>query len=107
MSRQVSENIGTKVLFENDRIKVWEMRLAPGQESELHEHRNDYAMIQISGDRIAARFEPESGGTWGGADVVEGDVQNGLVIFAEKGGIETAVNIGDETFYEIIVELKG
>ena len=26
--------------------------------------------------------------------------------FAEKGGIEAAVNIGNETFYEIIVELK-
>ena len=106
MGETVSQKIGTKVLFENDRIRVWEMRLAPGETSELHEHVNDYAMIQISGDKIAARFEPESAGPWGGLDVVEGEVQNGLVIWAEKGGIETAVNIGEETFYEIIVELK-
>ena len=102
----VSTDVGTKVLFENDRIKVWEMRLAPGEEGGLHEHVNDYAMIQISGDRVAARFEPESGGPWGGLGVVEGDVANGTVIWAERGGIERAVNIGDETFYEIIVELK-
>jgi hypothetical protein len=28
------------------------------------------------------------------------------VLFAEKGGVEAAVNVGNETFYEIIVELK-
>ena len=28
------------------------------------------------------------------------------VLFAEKGGIEAAVNVGEQTFYEIIVELK-
>ena len=37
---------------------------------------------------------------------LEGDVFNGNVLFAEKGGIEAAVNIGNAAFYEIIVELK-
>jgi hypothetical protein len=37
---------------------------------------------------------------------VEGDVSNGNVLFADKGGIEAAVNIGKKEFYEIIVELK-
>ena len=39
-------------------------------------------------------------------DAPKGDVANGNVLFAEKGGIEAAVNVGNETFYEIIVELK-
>ena len=101
-------DIGTRMLFENDRIRVWEMRLAPGETSALHEHHHDYAMIQISGDRVAADFEPDSQDSWGGAQVgrVEGEVSNGNVVFAEKGGRERAVNIGQETFYEIIVELK-
>jgi beta-alanine degradation protein BauB len=100
--------VGTKMLFENERIRVWEMRLAPGERSELHEHHHDYAMIQIAGDRVAADFEPDSKDGWNGAEVgrVEGEVANGTVIFAEKGGKETAVNIGDQPFYEIIVELK-
>jgi beta-alanine degradation protein BauB len=63
-------------------------------------------MIQISGDKMAARFEPDSGGEWAGLDYVEGDISPGNVIFAKKGGIETAVNIGDEPFHEIVVELK-
>jgi hypothetical protein len=28
------------------------------------------------------------------------------VIYADRGGIETAVNTGNEPFYEIVVELK-
>lgn len=106
MSEQATGGVGTKVLFENDRIKVWEMRLEPGQETEVHEHKLDYAMIQISGDRMAAKFDPASGGPWGGLDQVEGDVSNGNVIWAERGGIERAINVGDQPFYEIIVELK-
>jgi hypothetical protein len=100
--------VGTKMLFENERIRVWEMRLAPGETSDLHEHHHDYAMIQIAGDRVAADFEPDSQDGWNGAEVgrVEGEVANGTVIFATKGGRERAVNIGRETFYEIIVELK-
>jgi hypothetical protein len=94
------------MLFENDRVRVWELRLEPGQIEALHEHKNDYVMIQIDGDRVAGEFEPDSGGPWGGETHVEGDVANGLVIFAEKGGRERAHNIGQVPFYEIIVELK-
>jgi hypothetical protein len=100
-------DIATKKLFENDRIRVWEMRLEPGEQSELHEHHNDYVMIQIAGDRMAAEFEPDSADEWNGAVVgrVEGDISNGNVLFAKRGGKERAVNIGDEPFYEIVVEL--
>ena len=100
------ERVGSKLLFENDRVRVWELRLEPGQIEALHEHKHDYVMIQIDGDRVAGEFEPDSGGPWGGETHVEGDVANGLVIFAEKGGRERAHNIGQVPFYEIIVELK-
>lgn len=101
-------DIATKLLMENDRVRIWEMRLAPGERSALHRHDNDYVMIQIAGDRMAADFEPDSGGPWGGqGGRVEGDIAPGNVIYAERGGIETAVNVGRETFHEIVVELKG
>ena len=99
-------DIATKMLYENDRIRVWEMRLDPGEQSELHEHHHDYVMIQIAGDRMAADFEPDSEDDWGGGQLgrVEGDVANGNVLFAGKGGKERAINIGQEPFYEIVVE---
>jgi hypothetical protein len=100
--------VGTKKLFENDRVIVWEMRLEPGEKELVHEHKNDYLMVQIAGDRVAADFEPGCKGTWTefAGQRLEGDVFNGNVLFADKGGIEAAVNVGNETFYEIIVELK-
>jgi hypothetical protein len=103
---RVVGDIATKLVMENDRVRIWEMRLEPGEESDLHRHDHDYVMIQISGDKMAARFEPDSGGEWAGLDYVEGDISPGNVIFAKKGGIETAVNIGDEPFHEIVVEFK-
>jgi hypothetical protein len=105
--QRVFGDIATKLLMENDRVRIWEMRLEPGETSALHHHEHDYVMIQISGDRMAADFEPDSGGPWGGkAHRVEGDIAPGNVIYAERGGIETAVNVGQQPFYEIVVELK-
>ena len=52
-------NVGTKLLLENDRVVIWELRLAPGEKERVHEHKRDYVMIQIGGDRVAADFEPD------------------------------------------------
>ena len=99
-------DVGTKLRFENADIRVWELRLEPGAESDLHHHRHDYVMVQVAGDRVAARFEPDSEGTFAGSDYIEGRVKPGAVVFATAGGRETAVNVGDETFHEVVVELK-
>jgi hypothetical protein len=103
---RVFGDIATKLLFENDRVRIWEMRLAPGEKSALHRHENDYVMIQIAGDKMAADFEPDSGGPWGALGHVEGDISPGNVLWADRGGIETAVNNGNRAFVEIVVELK-
>ncbi len=103
-------DIATRLLFENDRVRVWEMELEPGQRSALHRHELDYVMIQLSGDRVRAEFEPDSADAFGGSSlpggVLEAPVTPGLVVWGSRGGIETAVNPGQETFREIVVELK-
>ncbi|MGI9602678.1 MAG: VOC family protein [Acidimicrobiales bacterium] len=100
-------DVGTEVLIDNEQVRVWELRLAPGQTSDLHHHQRDYVMIQIEGDRIAAEFEPDSEGTFAGSSYLDGDVAAGTAIFAQAGGKERAVNIGDEAFREVIVEVKA
>jgi len=62
--RRVLGGVGTKVLMENDRVRIWEMRLAPGQDSEVHRHDLDYVLVQIDGDRIAGVPEPDSEGEY-------------------------------------------
>jgi hypothetical protein len=101
---RVLGGVGTTLLFENDRVKVWEMSLEPGQESAVHHHQLDYVMIQVDGDRMAGVPEPDSAGPY--PDYVEGEVSRGNVLTAKSGGIETARNVGKKPFYEIIVELK-
>lgn len=100
-------DVGTRLLLDNEQVRVWELVLEPGTSSDLHHHRHDYVMVQLEGDRIAARFEPDSEGTFAGHDVIEGDVVPGLAVYAEAGGRETAVNVGDETFREVVVEVKA
>jgi len=103
-------DVGTTLLFENDRVRVWELRLEPGQRSDLHHHASDYVMVQLAGDEIAAEFEPDSEDAFGGASfpdrTIQGPVSPGTVVWGSAGGKETAVNIGTETFREIVVELK-
>ena len=96
--------VGSKVVFENDRVRVWELALAPGADSPVHEHEHDHLLIQVAGDRIAVVPEPDTQSKY--KDYLEADVRPGQVAFVRKGGIETARNIGDAPYKEIIVELK-
>jgi beta-alanine degradation protein BauB len=38
---RVVGDIATKLVMENDRVRIWEMRLEPGEESDLHRHDHD------------------------------------------------------------------
>jgi hypothetical protein len=102
------DRIGTTKLFENDDVAVWEMRLAPGESSAAHRHQHDYVVIQIGGDRIAADFDPASGGMLAhlAGQRLEADVAYGNVALALAGSQETAINTGQEEYFEIIVEIK-
>lgn len=107
---RVFGDIATRLLFENSRVRVWEMILEPGQRSALHRHEHDYLMVQLAGDEISAEFEVDSEDGFGGATMpdrtITAPVSPGMVVWAEAGGIETAVNTGSETFRELVVELK-
>jgi len=96
--------VATRILFENERVRVWEMDLAPGERSATHRHELDYVLVQIEGDRIAATPEPDTGGAF--REYVEGDVAPGKARYIVRGGIETAINVGQRRYREILVELK-
>ena len=96
--------IATRVLLENDRVKIWEMDLAPGEESDIHEHTMDYILVVLEGDKIAGVPQEDSAGLYN--QYVEVDVNPGDHFWIEKGGIETARNIGQKRYREIAIELK-
>lgn len=93
--------IADRVLLENDRVRIWEMQLEPGQASALHRHELDYMLIILEGDRIAG--VPGPGMT---RSAREAAVVPGQVIYLGRGETEWAVNRGSRPYREIIVELK-
>ena len=97
-------NVATRLLLENDRVRIWEMDLAPGARSATHRHEVDYVLVQIEGDRIAAMPEADSGGAY--TEYIEADVVPGKARYIRRGGIETAINIGQRRYREILIELK-
>lgn len=97
-------DIATRLLVENDRVKIWELDLAPGEESAVHEHTKDYILVVIEGDRIAGVPQSDSAGPY--RDYVEADVAPGDYFYLKKGGVETALNVGQKRYREIAIELK-
>ena len=97
-------DIATKVLYENERVRIWEMRIPPGEESDLHKHELDNILVQISGDRIAVVPHPDTQSPF--REYLEADVVPGRHVYQRRGGIERARNVGKETYVEILIELK-
>ena len=96
--------MGDKVIFENDRVRIWELVIPPGGDSNCHVHDLDYVLVQLDGDRVAAVPEPDTKSPYN--EYMEADVVPGQVIYIERGGIEIARNVGKVPYSEIIIELK-
>jgi hypothetical protein len=101
---RVLGDIGTRVLYEDDRVRVWQLRLAPGEDSPTHRHELDHLLIQVAGDRVAVIPEPDTEGPY--RDYLEAAVVPGAVVHVARGGVETARNVGTKPYLEVIVEVK-
>lgn len=99
--QEVTGNVATSVLFENERVKVWEMDLKPGEDTDMHYHSMDYLLVIIDGDRIAG-IPPEGSDE----EVIDAPVEAGQVFYVPKGGTELARNTGTKPYREILIELK-
>ena len=41
---RVLGDVGTRLVWENERVRIWEMVLEPGERSAVHEHTLDYLL---------------------------------------------------------------
>jgi hypothetical protein len=101
---RVLGGVGTKIVYEDERVRVWVLKLAPGERSAVHQHDVDHLLIQVEGDRIAVEPEPDTQSPY--QEYFAADVIPGMVTFVPAGGIETAINCGEQPYREVIVELK-
>jgi beta-alanine degradation protein BauB len=104
MTERTFGDVGTKLLFEDERVRVWEVRLEPGEEGDVHHHELDHLLVQVAGDRIAVVPEPDSDGPF--REYLEAEVVAGAVVPVRRGGVERARNVGQAPYVEVVVELK-
>ena len=90
-------DVGTKLIFENDRVKVWELTLQPDEAVGEHTHQNDYLILPIETSLV----EVTRGGT-----VEVSEYAGGTVIYRQKGETHDAKNVGQGRYHQLIVEIK-
>lgn len=110
--KPASHQVGTRLLFDNERVRVWEIRLAPGERTERHRHQADFLSIYLTHSQL--RLVSEKGGEEGGESDTQisevfSDEGPGFIDYRELRGsfVHTVENVGDAAHWEIVVELKG
>ncbi len=85
-----------KILLENDRFRVLEVKIEPGKKTEMHWHPDNIVYI-LSPGRL--KFTKEDGG------IVEADLHSGQLTQSTPGSHEVE-NIGGTTVKAIQIESK-
>lgn len=96
-----NSQVGTRLLFENDAVRVWDLQLAPGESTGMHRHELDYFYVVV-GDGKLQRVDPD------GTRHTPKSMADGEVHFRAVDGesVHEAINAGDTTWRNIVVELK-
>jgi mannose-6-phosphate isomerase-like protein (cupin superfamily) len=98
-----SENVGTRLMFSNDWVRIWDLSLAPGEQLAKHIHRVDNFFVIISGGLI--RFQnPDDPSDH--RDVQFEDDQVTFVNVPPEGKIDNRLtNIGTKHHRNFLIEL--
>lgn len=102
MAQDIKDEVGSKLLFENEQVKVWDLQLQPGENLGTHRHENDYVLI-FAGDSTIRGTNAD------GSTRFVNQMHDGDVIFRSIDGgedIHDAYNDGDTPSRNFIIELK-
>jgi hypothetical protein len=97
-----NREVGTKMLLENDRVRIWDLDLRPGDRLPFHCHTTPYFFVCVDDGRAISRF-PD-----GNAMTI--DYAAGFTWFDEVAGgpeIHDLENVGDTRLRFTTVELLG
>ena len=90
--------IATDVIFENDRVKIWNLIVEPGQSSDWHLHGRDYITCTLEGDHLTLELDGEASQQ---RQTNVGDWQ-----WHGDHSIHRVVNNSDTRYKNILIELK-
>ena len=106
--------VGSDVVFEDEKIKVWEFHLAPGERTPVHTHELEYVFYVLSGSTLEVFDADDKFLT--SLDFADGDVlplrlENGeLIVVGDEAtrlpATHWARNAGTTPYREVLIEKK-
>jgi hypothetical protein len=93
--------VGTRLLFENERVRLWTLEVPAGESWGPHEHTSAYVTVVAAGSHIASVMDD-------GRVEVEFEAEVDHVDWHDRpsdGRVHTLVNKGDRPYKNFIVEL--
>ena len=89
---------GTRVLFENDQVRVWEIELQPGETLPMHHHDLDYVVVTLTEGQTTVEWEDGRRETR--------DQTPGALTWREAPHAHALTNTGTTVYRNRMVELK-
>ena len=93
--------IGTKLLCENERVRVWEISLAPGERHVFHCHRTSYFWVAHTGANVRVSYPA---GAYHDYEHQAGEVTYMEIPEGERN-IQDLTNTGDTSLHLTTIEL--
>ena len=103
MHEQPGESVGTQLMFENERVRVWDLALAPGESLDTHIHREDFLFIVVNGGSLR-HVDPANPANDQSVQYHDDQV---VFIEAKDGTVHNRlVNVGDTPYRNFVIEIK-
>ena len=85
------------LVFENEYVRVFDVKVAPGSATLLHQHRHDYVFLTLGETHVSNEVQ--------GKEAVELKLKDGDVRFVSGNFAHVARNLASTPFHNIAIEL--
>jgi quercetin dioxygenase-like cupin family protein len=92
--------IGDKVLFENELVRMWEVKLEPGKTLGFHIHYHPYMVVSLSGGTNEIE-------TISGRKITTEEPAGSFVFINEMREVHQLTNKSDVTYWSRLIEMKS
>ncbi len=102
-SQNPSPEVGTSLLYEDDQVKIWDLRLKPGEKSLWHRHRHPYVTVILAPGNLVGEYDkvPKHIFRYRGGEI---EVITGP---GSRSWIHHVKNISDRPWRNLVIEFKG
>jgi len=101
LHQEIKESLSNRLVFENEAIKLWDLRLLPGERLNFRRHNTNYGWVCTTGGLVITRYGN------GKIDMVK--LNAGDTEYFENSGksyVNDLENIGEDTLVINILEYK-